>query len=61
MMGHREPLKTAAEQDVTSRAARRHLAYLQIPGATASIKRQINRRSRRDARRSIHDAYAGLV
>jgi hypothetical protein len=61
MMGHREPLKSAAEVDATSRAARRHLAYLQIPGATASIKRQITRRGRRDARRSITEERYGLV
>ena len=61
MMGHREPLKTAAEQDVTSREARRHLAYLQIPGATASIKRQITRRGRRNARRSVREMQYGLI
>ena len=43
-------IKTAAEQDCVSRKARRALCYLQRPGVTAGIKRQINRRDRQNAK-----------
>lgn len=46
--------KSGTEQDVASRSARRHLAYLGRPGVTAGVKRQMNKRERRDARREIY-------
>lgn len=45
-------VKTAAEYDVIS--SWRHLyCYLDRPGVTAKIKRQMRRRERREAKREI--------
>ena len=49
MMGHREPLNTAAEHD-TVRKMRRNLCYLARPGVTRAVKRQMSRRARRQSR-----------
>lgn len=47
------PAKTAAEQDATSRRARKALCYLQRAGVTSGIKRQIRRRDRRETRAAL--------
>ncbi len=54
---NRLPAKSGAEQDATSRTARRYLCYLQRPGVTASIKRGIRRRERHEARRELKGVW----
>lgn len=46
-------VKSGAEHDAVSRVARRVLCYLQRPGVTAGIKRQIRRRERREGKREV--------
>jgi len=47
--------RTAAEEDVTAANGRlrRYYCYLQRPGATSAIKRQIRRRERREGKDEI--------
>lgn len=51
----KRPVRTAAEQDVISPAARRVLCYLQRPGVTSGIKRQIRRRERQQGKRQVRE------
>lgn len=48
-MGHREPIKSGAEHDVVT-GWRRVMAWCHRAGAKASVKRQMRRRARRDAK-----------
>lgn len=49
MMGHREKLKTGAEWDVTT-GWRHVLCWCYRPRAKHSVKRQMSRRARREAK-----------
>ncbi len=50
-MNPREPAKSGAEQDVVSKWWRRMYVYMQRPGVSAGIKRQIRRRERKNLNR----------
>lgn len=52
----RRARKTAFEQDAFSRFGRRYLAYLDRAGVRRAAKRQVNRRSRRQARADVREA-----
>lgn len=52
-MQPRIPAISGAEQDVTSRTARKVLCYLQRPGVASGIKRGMRRRDRHQTRRAI--------
>jgi hypothetical protein len=54
MMGHRQRLKTGAEEDAVTRW-RRVLCYMRKPGVTHGIKKQMSRRDRRDAKLRLHE------
>jgi hypothetical protein len=49
------PRKGADEQDVFSRRARRLYIWTQRPGACKRVKRQANRRERREGRREARE------
>jgi hypothetical protein len=49
----KRPRLTAAEQDAFSRYWRRYYCYLRRPGVVAGIKRQANKRERREAKTEI--------
>lgn len=54
MMGHKEELKSGAEWDVTSKW-RHYLCYCRNTRVTHKIKKQMSRRSRREAKKQIRD------
>lgn len=60
MMGHREPLKSGAEYD-TICGWRRVLCYMQKPRVTHSIKRQLSKRVRREAKTKLRIGDGGTV
>ncbi len=53
MMGHREKLKGGDEWDVVSPRARKILCYTSHAGICKAIKKKMNRRARKNARREI--------
>jgi len=58
---HRRVRTNGDEQDAFSPAARRHVAALQRAGVVAATKARYNRRTRRDARRTLRDPGYGLI
>jgi len=51
----RRQRKGEAEQDAFSRWGRKYYCYLQRAGVRAKIKRQVNRRERREGKRIDYD------
>jgi hypothetical protein len=52
MMGHREKMTNGAEYDVFS-SWRKYLCYTSKPGVCKKIKRQFNKRVRRQAKQDL--------
>lgn len=46
--------KSGAEQDATSRWAKKYLCYLQRAGVRSGIKREMRRRERHDSKKEQH-------
>jgi len=53
-MGHKEKLKGGAEFDVVSKW-RHYLCYLSRPGVVKSIKRQMNKRHRKNVKEILQN------